>query len=179
MRKSFLILPSFLVLVGMASIACSGSGSGIDRQYSATSVAPTVAEPSPGPDEIAYVAEVKEIFLALYDNSEKVGDLFEQANAAPVYLRNNLWNDRMAQSLAKIQAEHRLLMRMEPPNRFRDTHNALLQATTHYDRAAGFYARWLIETDPALLERASAEMEFGDTALNSAQELMQRFVDAK
>lgn len=179
MRRSFLILPSSLVLVGIASVACSGSGSGIDQQYSTTPVSPTVAEPSPGPDEITYVAEVTEIFLALYDNSEKVGDLFEQANAAPVYLRNNLWNDRMAQSLARIPAEHRLLLRMEPPNRFRDTHNAVVEATTHYDRAAEFYARWLNETDPTLLERASAEMQFGNTALNSAQELMQRFLDAK
>lgn len=179
MRKNFLILPTFLILVGMASVACSGSGSGIDRQYSTPSVSPTMVEPSPGPDEIAYVAEIEEIFLALNDNSEKVFDLFGQASAAPVYLRNNLWNARMAQSLAKIQAEHRLLLKMNPPDRFSDIHSALIEATTHYDRAADLFARWLNETDLTLLERASSEMEFGNTGLNSAQELMQRFLDAQ
>ena len=120
--------------------------------------------------EEAYAAKVAKIGSQYSDAFTAFSTLAAAVSEDASLLLDEDWKTKIAFVLVTMQSLNEDVRALDPPERFMDVHNYLLEAAEHYDNFINLFSEGIDELDIDKITKATEEVLLGNEAIGQATE---------
>jgi hypothetical protein len=123
--------------------------------------------------EQEYLAQIMQISFSYMQALELMSERIIAASDDPLLLFDTDWQNDLSGTSTILKTNGELVRELQPPPRFRGIHRDVRTAALHFDNVAGLIADFVQDYDADKLERATAEMELGTSAIERATQKLE------
>ncbi len=176
-RASTILILIFVAIVlgcgclfGIAILSNSNDRSGDNRETASQRVQL---------GEQAYLEEMLNIGTSYSLALTRLGELGEAVSENPYLLLDTEWRAEIFSIIATIKRLNARVRSIDPPDRFAEAHEDLVEAAEHLDKFANLFTEGVENLDADKLSQALAELKLGTAAVERAGEKFEEILGSR